>query len=567
MIIVVPIIQNSMIILALATIYEMVYRLANNPSDTLKRVLIGVLVALMIVIMQLTPISYIGAYRLHLGDVLLIYASLMGGALSGGIALGVFLLFEVLIQGSALLIADMLLAVILTGFGYALRVGYKQAVTAYRLKDWLAIWVLMIGLHMLVPLIINTPNLWSIAPDKFGIWVLSSLIGLLLTAYILKWSIHWQTLEQANQQHREYESFLAKSLSDDIYQVQFDATGKIADIRGLFHRQDDAANVTYLKVDAQNNWVNTIYADDLVHVDPVLEGLARGEPISIKMRIKLKNDHDYRWRQIYGVPLMNKHTNQLERAYFLVKDIQAEKIAEKEREEAQFERERVKILKAFSVQTEHQFRTPLSSIHTNLYLIRKVTDEGKRDRYLDNIEKQAHLLLELVESLNLLTQIEIRDQLTIHNIQLNEVVQGLLPIYINKAEEKSIEITSTLDPTLPRLYANHQFIKASVLHLLRNAVSYTPAGGKIHIQTQLCQDEAGKKHAELVVQDTGVGMSETVKKHAFERFFRADVAQTTAGLGLGLPLVYEVAQHYGGEVLIDSAVGAGTTVTLRLPLA
>ncbi len=263
---------------------------------------------------------------------------------------------------------------------------------------------------------------------------------------------------------------------------------------------------------------------------------------------------------------MNKSTDRLERAYFAIKDIQAEKRAQAEAQKAEFERQRVDILKAFSVQAEYQFRTPLASIHTNLHMLRKVPDEEKRLRYIDNIEAQARLLLELVESLNMLTQIEIREELTIHNIQLNEIVQGLLPTFINRAKLKNVDIQAILDPNLPKLYANHEFIKATVVHLLRNAVSYTPDGGKVTISTRTIYDENGKKDVQLTVQDTGVGMSEIVLAHAFERFFRADTAQTSAGLGLGLPLVKEVANHYGGKVSLTSQVGQGTTVVLSLPV-
>jgi signal transduction histidine kinase len=564
---IVPIIQNSVIILALAVLYDIAYRLSQTYHRARYDVWMGVVFGAMVMVMQLTPIIDFGDEHLHVAFVLLIYASLVGGWQGGGIALTVYVLFDMLVQGQIFLASDIVLAVMLTGLGYALRVGYKAELTAYRIKELLAIWLIMTCLCILLPIMFNTDTIIFSAPELFAEWMITAFITFMLTNFVLQRPMHLHAMEQAEKQHREYESFLTKAMSDDIYHAQFDETGKIIGIRALFHQNEyDDANDPLLQADIANMWMKTIHPDDVHLFEKLMAGLSRGEPVSIELRTKLKDDPNYLWRRIYSVPIINRRTRQLERAYFSLKDIQAEKTAAQERQQVALERQRVEILKAFSVQAEHQFRTPLTSIHTNVYLLRKVTDEAKRKKYLDNIETQAHLLLELVESLNLLTQIEIREELTIHNIQLNEVVQGLLPMYINKAQEKDIEIISALAPTLPRLYANHLFIKSSVAHLLRNAVSYTPNGGKIHVQTRLRLGEGGKKHAELVVQDNGVGMSETVKKHAFERFFRADVAQTTAGLGLGLPLVHEVAKHYGGEVLLDSAVGAGTTVTLRLPI-
>ncbi|MDX2076742.1 MAG: HAMP domain-containing sensor histidine kinase, partial [bacterium] len=258
--------------------------------------------------------------------------------------------------------------------------------------------------------------------------------------------------------------------------------------------------------------------------------------------------------------------NYVYKAYFASKDISAERTAKIEHDLAQLERERVAILKAFSLQSEHQFRTPLSSIHTNLYLLRKVTDETKRARYLDVIEDQARLLLELVESLGLLTQIEIREELTEYMLNINEIIQGLLPNYIKEATAKEVIVRAMLTPDLPKFRGNHQFIKSSVQHLIRNAVAYTSKGGTVVITTRLGKTNKGQKAIELIVEDTGIGMSEKVQQHAFERFYRADVAQTTSGLGLGLPLVKEVAHHYGGHVSLVSIEGKGTVVTLTLPV-
>ena len=97
------------------------------------------------------------------------------------------------------------------------------------------------------------------------------------------------------------------------------------------------------------------------------------------------------------------------------------------------------------------------------------------------------------------------------------------------------------------------------MQLLHNAVDAMPRGGTITIRTGL---DAGR--GTVSVSDTGVGMSETVRRRAFEPFFST---KGETGLGLGLSMVYGVMARHGGDSTIDSEEGRGTTVTLRLPTA
>jgi signal transduction histidine kinase len=200
-----------------------------------------------------------------------------------------------------------------------------------------------------------------------------------------------------------------------------------------------------------------------------------------------------------------------------------------------------------------------------LYLLGKVDDPEKRAKYINSIKRQADLLLELVESLSLMTQIEIREELTEYKINVNDVVSALLATYKGQAQAKNISLQGVLSQNLPHLRGSHLFIKSSIQHLIRNAVSYTPEGGYVTVSTRETVLDK-QKAIEVVVEDTGVGMTEEVLEHAFERFYRADVAQTTSGLGLGLPLVKEVAVHYGGQIKLYSTPGKGTVAIFTLPV-
>ena len=99
-------------------------------------------------------------------------------------------------------------------------------------------------------------------------------------------------------------------------------------------------------------------------------------------------------------------------------------------------------------------------------------------------------------------------------------------------------------------------------NVLDNAVKYTPAGGSIYLATDVCDG-----WAELRVRDTGGGISAQALPHVFDPFYRADPSRNrrTGGSGLGLAIVHAIVQRHGGSVSIDSQLGTGTTVLVRLP--
>ncbi|WP_052351871.1 sensor histidine kinase [Deinococcus pimensis] len=98
-------------------------------------------------------------------------------------------------------------------------------------------------------------------------------------------------------------------------------------------------------------------------------------------------------------------------------------------------------------------------------------------------------------------------------------------------------------------------------NLLDNALAYTPEGGNVHVDVR--HEDA---RAVLSVRDTGVGIAEAQLAFVFDRQYRADEARVAGGSGLGLTIVRSVVEAHGGRVMIESAPGVGTTVTVALPV-
>ncbi|HEX2501734.1 MAG TPA: response regulator, partial [Methylomirabilota bacterium] len=149
-------------------------------------------------------------------------------------------------------------------------------------------------------------------------------------------------------------------------------------------------------------------------------------------------------------------------------------------------------------------------------------------------------------------------------VDLNDIVQRAVeqtrPRWRDEPASRgaSIELITHFGPHAQLIGAESELLEA-VVQMLHNAVDAMPRGGTITIRTGL---DAGR--GTVSVSDTGVGMSEGVRRRAFEPFFST---KGETGLGLGLSMVYGVMARHGGESTIDSEEGRGTTVTLRFPTA
>jgi two-component system phosphate regulon sensor histidine kinase PhoR len=119
-----------------------------------------------------------------------------------------------------------------------------------------------------------------------------------------------------------------------------------------------------------------------------------------------------------------------------------------------------------------------------------------------------------------------------------------------------------VEPDLPALLVDRDAIVTAVVNLLDNALKYTPADKRIHVRAR----HDGPNVA-LSVNDNGIGIPAREQRRIFRRFYRVDqrLARDTNGVGLGLSIVDQIVRAHGGSVTVDSATGAGSTFTLRLP--
>ncbi|MDI3298300.1 MAG: HAMP domain-containing sensor histidine kinase [Bacillota bacterium] len=158
-------------------------------------------------------------------------------------------------------------------------------------------------------------------------------------------------------------------------------------------------------------------------------------------------------------------------------------------------------------------------------------------------------------------------------IDLNALVEGTVASFQPLAEEAGVRLSAEAEPQPVVLHGDQSALTQALVNLVQNALAFTPAGGRVRITTRV--DREGGV-AVLSVSDTGVGIPEKDRPHIFERFYRGrlprrdDVGagrmRPAGGAGLGLSIVQQAVERFGGSIEVESAVGRGTTFTLRLPL-
>jgi signal transduction histidine kinase len=123
-----------------------------------------------------------------------------------------------------------------------------------------------------------------------------------------------------------------------------------------------------------------------------------------------------------------------------------------------------------------------------------------------------------------------------------------------------VTLTATIDGDLPIVEIDPVRIREVLANLVANALRHTPAGGRITVSGSV----ADGRWVRLEVGDTGAGIDPALLPHVFERFVKGDDSR---GSGLGLAIARQLVLAHGGEISVDSTVGAGTTFRVRLPLA
>jgi len=222
----------------------------------------------------------------------------------------------------------------------------------------------------------------------------------------------------------------------------------------------------------------------------------------------------------------------------------------------------------FLANMSHELRTPLNAIigFSEVMTREMFGPVGPRyQEYSRLIHESGAHLLELINGVLDMSKIEAgKFELSEELFDLEESAESAVRFLKIPAERAGVALQLEVQPGARLMFADRRAVKQILVNLLSNGVKYTPPGGEVRIAAK-----AAGSAIEITVSDTGTGISKTDLQRMGKPFEQVENAETRAkeGTGLGLALVKSLAQMHGGTAILDSILGEGTTVTVRLPHA
>jgi PAS domain S-box-containing protein len=220
----------------------------------------------------------------------------------------------------------------------------------------------------------------------------------------------------------------------------------------------------------------------------------------------------------------------------------------------------------FVSDVSHELRTPLTNM--TLYLEFLETDQisSIQQTYLDILKRETKRLTNLIEDLLTFSRLQVgKISGDIQQLDVNQIVEQMTVDRAYLAAKHEIQLEYVPLVQLPPAMGDENWLSQSLANLLTNAINYTPAKGKVILQTNV---KGKQQHNWVVIEviDNGVGIAETEIPHIFDRFYRGAASQVTGaeGTGLGLAISKELLTRMGGDITVESKLGKGSTFTIWL---
>ena len=214
----------------------------------------------------------------------------------------------------------------------------------------------------------------------------------------------------------------------------------------------------------------------------------------------------------------------------------------------------------FTANVSHELKTPLASISGYAELIETgMAKEEDIQRFAGEIHKNAQRLLALINDIIELSSLDVMEhKMETQMVALDDVaIQCVDTLQLN-AEKHNINIRTDI---VEKSYvsANPEMIQEVVYNLCDNAIRYNKPGGNVWVSVVKEKDKIV-----LSVRDDGIGIPKEDQERVFERFYRVDKARSkkTGGTGLGLAIVKHIAEQHNAQIVLDSELGKGTTISV-----
>jgi PAS domain S-box-containing protein len=229
-------------------------------------------------------------------------------------------------------------------------------------------------------------------------------------------------------------------------------------------------------------------------------------------------------------------------------------------------REANRLKDEFLAVLSHELRTPLNAIVGYSRLMQgQMLPADQIARAIETLERNARWLTQIVDDvLDVSRIVSGKIRLDVQAVELASIIDNAIATIQPAADAKGIRLQALIDPRVGPISGDPDRLQQVMWNLLSNAVKFTPKAGRVQVRL-----ERVNSHVEIVVSDTGAGISREFLPLVFDRFRQADSGSTrkTGGLGLGLSIVRHLVEMHGGSVQASSeGDGQGSTFTVRLPM-
>lgn len=216
----------------------------------------------------------------------------------------------------------------------------------------------------------------------------------------------------------------------------------------------------------------------------------------------------------------------------------------------------------FVSDASHELKTPLASIKLlSDSILQNDMDADTMREFVSDIGNESDRLTRMTQKLLTLSKADAQTTCEHEVVDLGETVRRVFRMLVPLADRTQIQLTANLDRGCYVLSMEDDAYQI-IFNLVENGIKYNHAGGSVHVTVRHTQDEA-----ELLVEDTGMGIPQDAIEHIFERFYRVDKARSrqAGGSGLGLSIVHELVERNFGTIEVSSKEGEGTKFTVRMP--
>ena len=295
------------------------------------------------------------------------------------------------------------------------------------------------------------------------------------------------------------------------------------------------------------------------HAERLIKNVFRGERVSFDVEVR---DNIY---NLLSVPLPDVQ-GRINEILVVMKNITASMVAQRKLERAIEKEKELSTLKSrFVTMASHEFRTPLSTMLSSVFLLENYTGEKyelQKKTHLERIRRSIQTLTELINDFLSIGKLEdgqikaVYSEVEITGFMKESVAE------LNSIKKPGQQIDLELSGSETTVMIDRQMLTHILRNLVSNAVKYSPAESRIRLGITVANGEL-----KIAVEDQGMGIPEQDQPEIFKRFYRAENVTNIQGTGLGLNIVKKYLKQLNGTIGFESKVNEGTTFTVQIPVA